>query len=86
MEGNSVDLSFEEAFAELRQVLEDLRGDAMTLERSINLFARGNALAEHCNTLLTQAELRVSQSVPQAARDRQPSVTPLDVEDLDLGW
>jgi exodeoxyribonuclease VII small subunit len=79
MEENPANLSFEEAFAELQHVLADLRGDAMTLERSIALFARGNALAEHCSALLSGAELRISQSVPQASTSREPA-------DIDIGW
>ena len=65
------DLSFEEAFAELLATIEELRGDALTLDRSLSLYERGTILAAHCNGLLTTAELRVSQldssAVPIAA-------------------
>jgi exodeoxyribonuclease VII small subunit len=61
------ELSFEEAFAELQRTVEELRGEGLTLERSLALFERGTALASRCNLLLTTAELRVSQSLPPPA-------------------
>jgi exodeoxyribonuclease VII small subunit len=71
MQESRMDLTFEEAFAELHGTVEELRGDTLTLERSLALYERGTALAAHCNQLLTSAELRVTQldagSPPQAA-------------------
>ncbi|HXT38069.1 MAG TPA: exodeoxyribonuclease VII small subunit [Chloroflexota bacterium] len=55
------DLSFEEAFAELQATIEELRGETLTLDRSLSLYERGTLLAAHCNGLLTTAEMRVSQ-------------------------
>jgi len=55
------DLSFEEAFAELLATIEELRGETLTLDRSLSLYERGTILAAHCNGLLTSAELRVRQ-------------------------
>jgi len=57
----SEDLSFEEAFAELQATIDELRGETLTLDRSLSLYERGTALATHCNGLLTVAELRVTQ-------------------------
>jgi exodeoxyribonuclease VII small subunit len=64
MHDDSPDLSFEGAFAELQRVIEELRSDSLTLDRSLALYERGTALAERCNLLLTAAELRVTQSAP----------------------
>jgi exodeoxyribonuclease VII small subunit len=64
------DLSFEEAFAELQRTVEELRGEGLTLERSLTLFERGTALASHCNLLLTTAELRVTQTAPTQPSSR----------------
>ena len=72
-------LSFEEAFVQLQQVIEELRGDGLTLDRSIALYERGSQLAERCNLLLTAAELRVTQSVPEGSRAVRESF-------LDLEW
>ena len=78
MDDNLSELSFEPAFEELQQVLEELRGDAMTLDRSIALFERGNLLAEHCNALLTTAELRVTQVTPDGIAEQ--GIEPLDID------
>lgn len=71
MQESRIDLTFEEAFAELHGTVEELRGDTLSLERSLALYERGTALAAHCNELLTNAELRVTQldagSLPRAA-------------------
>ena len=63
-------LTFEEAFAELQGVVEELRGDALTLERALELYQRGSILAGHCNMLLTAAELRITQSDPRDGSGR----------------
>lgn len=58
------ELSFEEAFEELKKVVVQLEEEDLPLEKAISLFERGTALAKHCETLLDQAELRVKQLVP----------------------
>lgn len=55
------DLSFEEAFQELEETVHRLEAGDLTLEESIALFERGQALARHCSAALEQAELRVNQ-------------------------
>ena len=55
------ELSFEEAFKELEETVQRMEAGDLTLEESIALFERGQALARHCNAALDQAELRVSQ-------------------------
>ncbi len=65
------DLSFEEAFAELQATIDELRGETLTLDRSLSLYERGTALAAHCNGLLTVAELRVTQ----LDTDTEPATT-----------
>ena len=81
MNDNLADLRFEDAFTELQRVIEELRGDSLTLDRSLALYERGTALAEHCNVLLTSAELRVTQSVPG-----QLAEAPLRESFLDTEW
>lgn len=53
------ELSYEQAFEELEAVVNLLEGDQQTLEQSLALFERGQALARRCASLLDQAELRV---------------------------
>ncbi len=57
-------LSFEEAFAELEEVVQQLEAGDLTLDQAMTLFERGMALAAHCNTRLDAAELRVQQLSP----------------------
>lgn len=57
-------LSFEEAFKELEETVRRLEEGDLTLDESIALFERGQALVRHCGEKLDRAELRVSQLVP----------------------
>ncbi len=54
-------LSYEQAFAELEQIVNGLESDQNTLDEAMQLFERGQALAQHCANLLDRAELRVRQ-------------------------
>ena len=55
------DLSYEEAVAELEQIVSTLEGEQTQLEDAIKLFERGQALAARCGVLLEAAELKVKQ-------------------------
>jgi exodeoxyribonuclease VII small subunit len=57
-------LSFEEAFSELEEVVQQLEAGDLTLDQSMALFERGMTLATRCNAQLDAAELRVQQLVP----------------------
>jgi exodeoxyribonuclease VII small subunit len=57
-------LSFEDAFAELEEVVQQLEEGDLTLDQSMALFERGMTLATQCNAQLDAAELRVQQLVP----------------------
>jgi exodeoxyribonuclease VII small subunit len=54
-------LSFEQAFAQLEEVVTQLEAGDLPLERSLELHARGQKLAEYCAKRLDEAELRVRQ-------------------------
>jgi exodeoxyribonuclease VII small subunit len=54
-------LSYENAYAELEEIVSGLETNSKTLEEALALYERGQALAEHCANLLEQAELRVRQ-------------------------
>ena len=62
-------LSFEEAFKELEETVRRLEEGDLTLDESIVLFERGQALAQHCGEKLDRAELRVSQLVPASGQN-----------------
>jgi exodeoxyribonuclease VII small subunit len=55
------ELSFEAAFAELEETVQKLEVGELTLEESVGLFERGQALATHCQKQLDAAELKVEQ-------------------------
>jgi len=60
-ESKTKELSYEEAFAQLDQVLVQLERDDLPLEESLVLYEKGVALSTHCSMLLDGAELRVQQ-------------------------
>jgi len=62
MEKSSVDeLSYEQAFAELEQIVNRLESETLNLDESLTLYERGQALSAHCAALLESAELRVQK-------------------------
>jgi exodeoxyribonuclease VII small subunit len=57
------ELTYEEALAELEQIVSVLESEQNQLEEAIKLFERGQALAARCGVLLEGAELKVKQVV-----------------------
>lgn len=55
------DLKYEEAFAELEKIVGELEGNIANLDKALQLFERGQALAKHCAALLEKAELKVQE-------------------------
>ncbi|HXF86216.1 MAG TPA: exodeoxyribonuclease VII small subunit [Anaerolineales bacterium] len=55
------ELSYEEALAELEEIVSALEGEQNQLEEAIRLFERGQALVARCSELLEAAELKVKQ-------------------------
>ena len=58
---NVEELSYEEALAELEEIVNVLEDEQGQLEDAIKLFERGQALASRCGVLLEAAELKVKQ-------------------------
>ncbi|MEM8593132.1 MAG: exodeoxyribonuclease VII small subunit [Pseudomonadota bacterium] len=54
------EMSFEEAMAELEQVVGQLERGDVALEASISLYERGAALKAHCEAKLKAAEEKVA--------------------------
>ena len=54
------EMSFEEAMAELEQVLGQLERGDVALDASITLYERGAALKARCETKLKEAEEKVA--------------------------
>jgi exodeoxyribonuclease VII small subunit len=55
------DMSFEKALKELEGIVGRLERGDVELEESINIYERGEALKEHCDRLLRQAEAKVEK-------------------------
>jgi len=55
------ELTYEQAFEELENIVSDLESDERTLDQALALFERGQALARYCADLLDKAELKVKQ-------------------------
>ncbi len=53
--------TYEEAFSELESIVTILETNQRSLEEAMDLFEKGQALAQHCADLLDKAELRVRQ-------------------------
>lgn len=53
-------LTYEQAFSELEKVVSTLEEGGATLDESVGLFQRGQALAKHCSDLLEKARLKVT--------------------------
>ncbi|HSV03443.1 MAG TPA: exodeoxyribonuclease VII small subunit [Phenylobacterium sp.] len=69
-------LSFEQALAELEQIVARLESGQAPLEDSIQLYERGAALKSHCEQRLEAARLRVEKIVVGAGG--APGVEPAE--------
>ena len=56
-------LSFEDALAELEQIVRRLESGQQKLEDAITAYERGAALRKHCEAKLAEAEARVAAIV-----------------------
>jgi exodeoxyribonuclease VII small subunit len=54
-------MSFEKALKELEGIVGRLERGDVELEESITIYERGEALKEHCDHLLKQAEAKVER-------------------------
>jgi exodeoxyribonuclease VII small subunit len=53
------ELTYEQAMAELENIVAALESGDHALDAALALYERGQALARHCTRLLDQAELKV---------------------------
>ena len=54
-------LSFEQSFKRLEEILEILEGDNVSLEDTIKLYEEGLSLTAACHQRLSEAELRIKE-------------------------
>lgn len=55
------ELTFEQAFSQLEEIVERLESAELSLDESVALFEKGQTLAAQCAKLLESAELKVKQ-------------------------
>ena len=60
-------LSFEEALAQLEEIVERLESGEVPLEKSIDLYERGAVLRERCTQKLKDAKMRIERVVEGGA-------------------
>jgi len=54
-------IPYEQALAELEQIVNELESSERPLEETLALFERGQTLARYCSKLLDQADLRIER-------------------------
>ncbi|GLS44177.1 exodeoxyribonuclease VII small subunit [Methylobacterium sp. C25] len=73
------DLPFEAALAQLEDIVRQLEKGDVPLDKSVEIYERGEALKRHCESLLKKAETRI-QRITLGSDGQAASVAPLDVE------
>ncbi len=58
-------LSFEQALAELEQIIGKLESAQLALDEALALFERGQQLTTWCETQLDNAELKIQKLAPK---------------------
>lgn len=73
------DMTFERALKELEAIVGRLERGDVELEESIAIYERGEALRDHCDRLLKQAEAKV-EKLTLGPDGRPRGVEPFDPE------
>ena len=71
-------MSFEQALAELEQIVSKLEGGKVELEESIDIYTRGTNLREHCAAKLADAQMKIDKIVQKA--DGSVTTEPADMD------
>lgn len=58
-------LTYEEAYSKLEEIIEELSDDDIKLDQSLKLFKEGNELFNHCNKILEEAENTIVKLVKE---------------------
>jgi exodeoxyribonuclease VII small subunit len=59
-------VSFEQALAELEQIIGKLESEQLALDEALALFERGQQLTAWCGAQLDKAELRIQKLAPKS--------------------
>lgn len=79
--------SFEDAIAELEQILADIEGGELGLEDSLAKYERGNVLIQYCRGVLNTAEKQIDllSKAPDGGLASTPMRLAPDDDDDDEG-
>lgn len=78
-QSKSPELSFEDAFVRLEQILERMNSGSISLEESLKLYEEADKLITTCNKRLTDAERKIEMLIKNRngeltiGSDQQPS-------------
>lgn len=56
-----MNLTYEQAYNKLEDILEKLESKGTSLDESLSLYEEGISLYKHCNKLLADAQLKISK-------------------------
>jgi exodeoxyribonuclease VII small subunit len=70
--GSADGLKFENALAELENIVQTMENGQLELESSIEMYGRGVILLKHCQHLLADAEQRIQILENGELRDFEP--------------
>ena len=56
-----MNLTYEQAYQKLEEILEKLESKGTSLDESLGLYEEGISLYKHCNKLLDDAKLKISK-------------------------
>jgi len=72
-------LSFEDALKQLEEIVQQLEGGNVALDKSIELYERGEKLKDRCEKLLNSAEARI-EKIRLSADGKPRGVEPMDAD------
>jgi exodeoxyribonuclease VII small subunit len=78
----ATDLSFEDAMAELENIVEAMEGEQLPLEELIARYETGSRLLKHCDSVLTGARKRIELiTLSDREAEKTPEPEPGDPDD-----
>ncbi|HOQ07516.1 MAG TPA: exodeoxyribonuclease VII small subunit [Clostridiales bacterium] len=77
---DNTELTFEQAMAELEEIVKRLEKGELTLDESISFFRRGVELTKYCNKKLDEAERSITMLI-----EGENGVIEKELPELDQG-
>lgn len=74
-------LSFDELLQKLEEIVQQLEMDRLSLEASIDTYETGMRVAQRCQRLLEQAELRISRIASETGETEPYEASAFDIDD-----